>query len=51
MLFLNKFTTLALFVFISKGNGYSFMDSTPFNISDCNQCITDINNVRRHNKV
>lgn len=34
----------------SKGNGYTFMDSGPFNISGCNQCITDINNVRTHNK-
>jgi len=50
MLFLKKFTTLALLVSISKGNGYSFMDSGPFNVSDCNQCITDINNVRTHNK-
>ena len=52
MLFLNKFTTLTLLVsiLISKGNGYTFMDSKPFNISDCTQCIADINNIRTHNK-
>ena len=49
MFFFHKFSLLSLFSLALYTNAFSFINSHPFNISDCNECITEVKNIRQYN--